>query len=184
MFLGLRTPVRIETALPIGEVAERLRRSIEAPSILHSIFGYDGICGRVNPDRCWLENRALFQRANRRLTLCYEDHPNGTVLTGSFFLPPIQAFPLGFFLLLCSVFCAISANHFFHEWTATGRVNWFALLPFGLPVVALCILKLNLWMGRGREQEILDTLQEIFAPVAIRRLNVGEVVIRPRRRMP
>jgi hypothetical protein len=181
MNFGLSTPVELTTRLTRAEVIDRLTRSVDEPGWLYSFFGAFGLVGRVGQDGCWFENGSFLRRVARRLRLRYEDAADGTVLRGAFVFPAIHLIPLMIFFSISGLIGLLALMQLFSHRGGDWRV---VLLTFGVPLAGLAVIRFNLWMARGPERELVETLTEILKGAShwVDGVNPfeGEIVIRPK----
>jgi hypothetical protein len=56
------------------------------------------------------------------------------------------------------------------------------VIPFAFLLGGLLMVKLNLWFGKGRENELIEALEDILKRPPRSAAMHGEIFIRPRRR--
>jgi len=191
MNLGLTTPVELKTNLSRAEAIDRLKRSVDQPRWFSFVLGGFGIVGVIGTDVCWFEDGGGMRRNNRRLVLNFRDLEGGTLLEGAFLFPRFRILPLLLFFIIALFMGAVSLFAFL-----SAPANWAlhslftSLLPCGIPLFGFLILKFNLWMGRGSEQMLLESLEQILRSPATWGKDGKEgpvpsgLMIRPKVRQP
>ncbi|GAA3757696.1 hypothetical protein [Terriglobus aquaticus] len=177
MFLP-ETPVRIETRLNRRQLIERLRREVAGSDAL--LLPQIGIVGRVGEHEAWFENRGFrffsAGQVNRQLSLIYEEAPQGTNLVGAFAYPGTLRVIVPAALIVD--LCLLAFWLFSSDRGSVGVPIAGCVITF----VCLFLARLSAGLGRGREIELVEYLQEILtlSPPTVN----GGTVIRPRHLQP
>lgn len=165
MQVPFRTPVVIDTPVPIGDVRARLRNAVVSIFAIYSEFP---VTGSVGEQSCILRYRISYRNSfQRRLRLKFEPSVSGTRLTGYFELSMcVLIFTTSWLavagLLFLASLAALLSGGLLNE--ASRRYAQLPMAGGSLAIFALglAILRIGVWLSESSEKKLMMFLVELL----------------------